>query len=627
MQLKCEQCGAPFQAKDRHLERGLTTCSACGGVQQLPQRLSPESHDDSATAHRAKPKQDVPIPSRFVVTGEASELTIQYRWFTPVFIFLAFFANVSPTVCLIAAALLTARSTLADDAKHALRGEVRDAETGQPLPARLYIHSGDGRWFFAKSADPNGSAIVYDKARGEKSVEKHTTLSAHPFVAEVPPGKYTLTVERGKEYLTTTQEVEVADKPVEITIKLRRWINMAERGWYSGDTHLHRPLADMSNVVLAEDLNIAFPMTQWVQVSHTLPEKGRVDPDPIPKEAIFADPTHATVPLNTEYEIFSVGAKQHTLGAVLVLGQKAPLKLGTPPVKAVAEEAHKQGALLDLEKHSWAWSPMIAPVMKADLYPLSNNHIWRTEFAFKSWTLENNWRDNPRIETDKDGFTEVGWLHFGWEQYYALLNCGLRMRPTAGTANGVHPVPAGFSRVYVDLGKEEFTPELWQNRLNDGRSFVTTGPMLTISMREVGDGKARLIEIVGAAESVEPDKLVEVMRNGDVIATVKGNASSKVGDSFVTKINLLAKQLTGTSWCAVRCFERMPNGRVRFAHTAPVFFDVPGKPLHPRRDQVRYLIQRCEEEIARNKDVLSDAELAEYREALEFYRSKLETAR
>ena len=37
---------------------------------------------------------------------------------------------------------------------------------------------------------------------------------------------------------------EVADTPVSITIKLKRWINMAERGWYSGDTHVHRPLAE-----------------------------------------------------------------------------------------------------------------------------------------------------------------------------------------------------------------------------------------------------------------------------------------------------------------------------------------------------------------------------------------------
>ncbi len=509
-----------------------------------------------------------------------------------------------------------------------LQGEIRDAESGQLLPARLYIQSADGtKWFFAKSADPKGSAIIYDKARDQKSIEKHTTLSAHPFVAELPPGKYTLTVERGKEYLTATKEVAVGAQPLDVKIALKRWINMAERGWYSGDTHVHRPISELSNVALAEDLNMVYPMSQWVTVTHTLPEKGRVDPQPIPTEPIFADPTHAIVPRNTEYEIFSVGEKRHTLGAVLILGQKEPLKIGIPPLKGVAEEAHRQGALLDLEKHSWAWTPIIAPIMKADLYPLSNNHIWRTEFAFKSWTIENNWRDNPRIETDKEGFTESGWLHFGWEQYYAMLNCGLRMRPTAGTANGVHPVPAGFSRVYVDLGEEKFTPVLWQKRLNEGRSFVTTGPMVTASVTKSGDDKVQYIKIVGAAECVSSDQRVEVVKNGEIVGTIAGSAFQMGRDSFVTKFEFAPDQIAGTSWYALRCIEKLPNGRIRFAHTAPVFFDVPAKPLHPNRDQVRYLIQRCEEEIARNKDVLSKAELDEYRDALEFYRGKLETAR
>ncbi len=55
------------------------------------------------------------------------------------------------------------------------------------------------------------------------------------------------------------------------------------------------------------------------------------------------------------------------------------------------------------------------------------------------------------IETDADGFTEWGWIEFGFKTYYALLNCGFKMRPTAGTASGVHPVPLGFGRVYVQL--------------------------------------------------------------------------------------------------------------------------------------------------------------------------------
>ena len=520
----------------------------------------------------------------------------------------------------------------------ALRGEIRDVESGVLLPARLYIQSADGaKWFFAKSADAKGSALVYDRAR-EKSIEKHTTLSAHPFVAEVPPGKYTLTVERGKEYLTATREVEVADKPVSVTITLKRWINMAERGWYSGDTHVHRNISELPNVALAEDLNMIYPMSQWVTVTHTLPEKGRVDPQPIPTAPIFADPTHAIIPFNTEYEIFSVGAKRHTLGAVLILGQKEPLKIGIPPLKAVAEETHRQGGLLDLEKHSWAWTPIIAPVMKADLYPLSNNHVWRTEFAFKQWTIENTWRDNPRIETDKEGFTELGWLHYGWEQYYAMLNCGLRMRPTAGTANGVHPVPAGFSRVYVDLAKEKFTPELWQKRLNEGRSFVTTGPMLfaTIGKHQPGerivypagaDGLIRAEFADGHIKSQHPIERVELV--GSTGLTNLMFESQKSADGTFSTEFIGGHITTGNEACAwgcVRCFERLPNGRLQFAHSAPTYFDLEGRPSIPHRNQVRYLIQRCEEEIARNKEVLSDAELAEYREALEFYRGKL-TAR
>ncbi len=509
----------------------------------------------------------------------------------------------------------------ADDAAGVLRGEVRDADSKQLVQCRLYVNSADGvNWFFPKSADPNGSAIAYDRGR-DKSIEKHVTLSAHPFVVELPPGKYVLTAERGKEYLTATKEIEVGKEPVSVTLELKRWINMAENGWYSGDTHVHRPISELSNVILAEDLNMVYPMSQWVTVTHTLPEKGRVDPQPISREPIFADATHAIVPMNTEYEIFSVGAKRHTLGAVLILGQKEPLKIGIPPLKAVAEQARRQGALLDLEKHSWAWTPIIAPVMKADLYPLSNNHVWRTEFAFKQWTLENNWRDNPRIETDKDGFTESGWLHFGWEQYYAMLNCGLRMRPTAGTANAVHPVPAGFSRVYVDLGKETFSPELWQCRLNEGHSFVTTGPML---FWHSGKAESSRGSIFFTIQSQYPVK-VEAIHNGDIVETT--TREPRIRDSVTKTTGETRLNSDESGWLAIRCFEKLPNGRVRFAHSAPVFVDVAAKPIRPRRDQVRYLIQRCEEEIARNKDVLIEAELAEYREALEFYQAQMKVAR
>ncbi len=53
-------------------------------------------------------------------------------------------------------------------------------------PCRLYIEGDDGKFYFARSADPKGTAVVYDVKRSPTSLEQHTTLSAHPFVAELP---------------------------------------------------------------------------------------------------------------------------------------------------------------------------------------------------------------------------------------------------------------------------------------------------------------------------------------------------------------------------------------------------------------------------------------------------------
>ena len=88
-----------------------------------------------------------------------------------------------------------------------------------------------------------------------------------------------------------------------------------------------------------------------------------------------------------------------------------------------------------------------------------------------------------KVERDARGFTERGWIDFGFQNYYALLDCGFRLRPTAGTASGVHPVPLGFGRVYVHLDPEQgFDGAAWLQGLNQGRSFVTTGPMLLVTL-------------------------------------------------------------------------------------------------------------------------------------------------
>src|SRR5262245_6387926 len=164
--------------------------------------------------------------------------------------------------------------------KIVLTGTIVDAATKRPLPARIYVQGADGAWHFPRSQAAAGSAVTYKKQRGDnpRCVEMHTTLSAHPFTLELPPGKYTITVERGPEYLPTTLTVALGDKSGNATIKLHRWIDMAGLGWYSGDTHVHRPLDELPNVMLAEDLNVAFPLVYWVTEAFTPPKSSTRSP-------------------------------------------------------------------------------------------------------------------------------------------------------------------------------------------------------------------------------------------------------------------------------------------------------------------------------------------------------------
>ena len=521
----------------------------------------------------------------------------------------------------------------ADEPAIVLKGQVIDAGTQQPVAARIHIQSADGRWFFPKSVSANGSAIEYKRQAGPASVEQHVTLSAHPFVVTVTPGKYTITVERGKEYAPLVQTVAVGGKKDEdVTLTIQRWINMSSLGWYSGDVHAHRPLADMPNLIMAEDLNVALPLSHWVTAADTSPVSGNRVKEPAPKpEWIKVDPLHGIYPLNTEYEIFTVGGKSHTLGAVLICGQKTPLDQGVPPVRRIAERAHAEGAFLDLEKHSWAWSPMIVPLMKVDLFELANNHCWRTEFGFPAWTLDAAPKSMNLELTDK-GFTEWGWIDFGFQSYYAYLNCGFRMMPSAGTGAGVHPVPLGFGRVYVHV-PGEFTFDKWRANLLAGRSFVTTGPLMRMQFNgeeaghtfRVTTDKAG-VRVTGVVESTTSLGRIEIIQNGNVVwSEIPAQPTSTRGHITAPVDQTITFDRSG--WLIVRCFENRPDKRIRFAHSAPIFVEIPGKPLVPKKAEVEHFVDRIERELARHRGVLNADAIDEYHEALMIYRDLLPRAK
>ncbi len=56
----------------------------------------------------------------------------------------------------------------------------------------------------------------------------------------LPPGEFTMTYGRGPEYKQVQQKITVPGKgEAYIDVKLERWINTMEYGWYCGDHHIH----------------------------------------------------------------------------------------------------------------------------------------------------------------------------------------------------------------------------------------------------------------------------------------------------------------------------------------------------------------------------------------------------
>ena len=183
-------------------------------------------------------------------------------------------------------------------------------------------------------------------------------------------------------------------------------------------------------------------------------------------------------PRNTEYEIFRVGKKAHTLGALFILNHKTIFEEGLPPVRPIVKKAREEGALLELDKHNWPWSMMLAPVFNVDLYELANNHMWETEFAYRDFGAPPP--DYMKIPREGQAYDESGWISytasrsertdhpgaatrlFDYDQTHVLaivanwawrgLNLGTRFRYTSGFPRT--PVAGSF----FDSRDDQFQP-------------------------------------------------------------------------------------------------------------------------------------------------------------------------
>ena len=228
---------------------------------------------------------------------------------------------------------------------------------------------------------------------------------------------------------------------------------------------------------------------------------------------------------------------------------------------------------------------------------IANNHMCRSQmYPSEAWGKP---RDAKRLpEPRGNGF----WTQ---EIYYHMLNSGLRLPPSAGSASGVLPNPVGYNRVYVHLD-EPFTSDAWFRGLSRGRCFVTNGPLLLVTADgqdpgatiKLQSGESRLLRINIQLTSQDPISQVELIKNGNVSHTIKCSDELTQRHTFEFSVD-------EPGWFLVRAIADVEN-TFRFATTAPWFVEVGDVEHRISRRSVQFFLDWVNERIERVKANIED---------------------
>jgi hypothetical protein len=171
------------------------------------------------------------------------------------------------------------------------------------------------------------------------------------------------------------------------------------------------------------------------------------------------------------------GEHEHEGGALLFFQLRRPLNIAgsgreyPSPMEFVTKARRQSNVWVDVEKPFWWDVPVWLASGQVDSIGLANNHMCRSQmYENEAWGKPSDVRRLPHPLGN--GF---------WTQkiYYRILNCGLRLPPSAGSASGVLPNPVGYNRVYVHLDGN-LTFDNWWDCLRAGRCFVSNGPLLRV---------------------------------------------------------------------------------------------------------------------------------------------------
>ena len=288
---------------------------------------------------------------------------------------------------------------------------------------RCYLTDAAGRAWFPEHS------IKYDKQF--LGFSEQDFITDGQFEIALPESQYVLTVEHGPEYLPASQKIEVhSGMTQEVKIELKRWINMNDRGWYSGDLHTHRDWHEMSEILLAEDLNIGPTITQWAAAWAPDDPMGIMASSPGRMTLLTRSPEVATagaairnVDSAHAYSIYDTEIERPGgAGTVVFVGLTATIvaqgTLLSPLDSDFAARVHNLSGYVDAEKLIYREVPVLVADGLIDFAGVVNNAFNR------HGAITGRIKDSKVVADKSSPETPEEAALVSMDIYYKYLNCG-----------------------------------------------------------------------------------------------------------------------------------------------------------------------------------------------------------
>jgi hypothetical protein len=389
--------------------------------------------------------------------------------------------------------------------------------------------------------------------------EPATYFVSKPFSITLPVGRWRLAVARGIEYRPVFEEFDIAPGETrDRKVLLQRWVNMPKRGWYSGDDHVHMVRLKPEQ----NELLMTWTRAEDVHVSNIL-RMGDLH------ETFFEQVGFGE---NSRYQqgdyVLASGQEDprmeiHEQGHAIALNIKAPVRDTSHYhlYDLVFDGVHAQGGLAGYAHLAWA----------QQYYQRTRREVYAT------------WDATINVVRNKVDFLEIlQFRHLGLEDYYDFLNLGFKLTASAGS-----DLPWGSTigevRMYVHTGRN-FSADAWFAAMKEGRTFVTNGPMLLLTVDRATPGdelkvnrnaRLRVRARAWAPASIGSPETLEVISQGQVIHS----AESRNPDQQELKIDFPLKAET-SQWIAARVSAH--NGAL--AHTSPTYVLVEGESFRNQKE-------------------------------------------